>query len=353
MKLNKRFSYFRSTDEKPPERKRNWGKYLYFLVLGAIILSILLYLLDTSIHAEGDGQVIFDKLYIQHTSDVRVLNIFVKEGSSVRRNDRLFTYSEESRGDGIVRQSAESSYYSPDIEREISRAIQAIRLRELDRKGYEESLGRSRADYDAIRNQALLDAHYPGRLGEMAENIKSTESLIARADEEIRILKEYLARIRGINAAAAEKSLRAYQAAQSAAQAAQSAAGAKTFVAMEDGVVTRIYPNNHEVVLKGDTIMEIYKPEEIAIKAFFEQEDIQHLRNGARVSIRFPDGTRATGLIKRYYFATQPLPPEFQKRYEPVKRTVVVDIEPPSREAGLEWKQYYKLSVKVFLRKSI
>lgn len=352
MRLNKRFSYFRSTDEKPPERKRNWGKYLYFLVLGAIVLGMLFYFIDSSIHAEGDGQVIFDKLYIQHTSDVRVLNIFVKEGSSVKRNDRLFTYAEESRGDGIFRQSAESSYYSPDIEREISRSIQAIRLRELDRKGYEASLGRSKADYDTIRNQALLDAHYPGRLGEISENIRSTESLIARADEEIKILKEYLARIRAINTAAAARSLQAYQAAQ-AAQSAQAAAGVKTFAAMEDGVVTRIYPNNYEVVLKGDTIMEIYKPEEIAIKAFFEQEDIKHLRNGARVSIRLPDGTRATGVIKRYYFATQPLPPEFQKRYEPVKRTVVVDIEPPNREAGLEWKQYYKLSVKVFLRKSI
>ncbi|MBI5142429.1 MAG: HlyD family efflux transporter periplasmic adaptor subunit [Nitrospirae bacterium] len=349
MRLNKRFSYFRSTDEKPPERKRNWGKYIYFLVLGLIVISVIFYFIDSSIHAEGDGQVIFDKLYIQHTSDIRVLKIFVKEGASVKRNDRLFTYAEESRGDAALRQASDSSFYSPDIEREISRTIQAIQLRELDRKGYEESLAKLKSGYDTIKNQALLDAHYPGRLGEMAESIRNTESLVAKAGEEIRIMKEYLGRIRGINATASARNLQAWQAAQSA----QSAAGAKTFLALEDGVVTRIYPNDHEVVLKGDTIMEIYKPEEIAIKAFFEQEDIKHLRNGAQVSIRFPDGTRATGVIRRYYFATQPLPPEFQKRYEPVKRTVVVDIEPPNREAGLEWKQYYKLSVKVFLRKSI
>lgn len=346
MRLNKRFSYFRSTDEKPPERKRNWGKYLYFLVLGVIILSIALYFLDASIHAEGDGQVIFDKLYIQQTSDIRVLKIFVKEGDSVKKNQKLFTYAEEARDERLLLQPADGSFYSPEIEREISRTVQTVRLRELDRKGYEEALGRLKTDYDTIRNQALLDAHYPGRLSEMADNIRSTESLIAKAGEEIKIMKEYLGRIRGINATASARNMQAFE-------ASRAATGARTFTAQEDGVVTRIYPNNYEVVLKGDTVMEIYKPEEMAIKAFFEQEDIKHLRNGAQVSIRFPDGTRATGLIKRYYFATQPLPPEFQKRYEPVKRTVVVDIEPSNREAGLEWKQYYKLSVKVFLRKSI
>jgi len=168
----------------------------------------------------------------------------------------------------------------------------------------------------------------------------------------LKVLRDYLNRLKGINSTASLRNRQAEQAAQTAeAAGAAIAGGVKKFISMEDGVIARIYPNNYEVVQKGDTIIEIYKPSEITIKAFFEQKYINYLRNGGKVALQFPDGTRGKGIVKSYYLATQPLPPEFQKRYEPINRNIVVDILPPTKEDANKWKTFYKLSVKVFVNR--
>jgi len=304
------------------------------------------------IYAKGDGQIIFDKLYIQHTRDIRVINLLVKEGDQVKKQQALFTYVEDYGERFSTRFGSSAYYYSPETEREIARAIQSISLKEIEIKGCKETLDRLKTDYESLKRQAILDTQIPGRLKSLQENIRNSETAIGKNDEELKVLKDYLNRLKGINSTASLRNRQAEQDAQTAeAAGAAIAGGVKKFISMEDGVITRISPNNYEVVQKGDTIIEIYKPSEITIKAFFEQKYINSLRNGGEVALQFPDGTRGKGVVKRYYLATQPLPPEFQKRYEPVDRNVVVDIEPPTKEDASKWKSFYKLSVKVFVNR--
>lgn len=353
MRLNRRQGYFRSSDETLPEKRRkNWGKYLYFFFLGVILIFAGYYLVNNLIYAEGVGQVIFDKLYIQHTRDLRVINLLVKEGDEVKKQKELFTYVEDYGEHFSTRQSASAYYYSPETEREIARAIQGIRLKEIEMKVYKETLDRLKTDYESLKRQAILDTQIPGRLKSLQENIRNSQAALGKNNEELKVLKEYLKQLKGINSTALIKNRQAELTAQAKEAATVAAAGVvKKFISMEDGVITRIYPNNYEVVKKGDTIIEIYKPSKINIKAFFEQKYINYLRNGGEVTLEFPDGTKGKGVVKRYYFATQPLPPEFQKRYEPVDRNIVVDIEPPTKEDANKWKSFYKLSVKVFVNR--
>lgn len=353
MRLNRRQAYFRSTDEAlPDKRRKNWGKYVYLFFLGVILIFAGYYLTINTIYAEGVGQIIFDKLYIQHTRDLRVINLLVKEGDEVKKQKELFTYVEDNGEHFSTRQSASAYYYSPETEREIARAIQGISLKKIEIKVQKETLDRLKTDYEYLRKQAILDSQVPGRLKALRENIKISRAAIGKNIEELRVQNDYLKRLKGINSTASLKSRQAERASQSiAAGVATTAEEEKKFISMEDGVITRIYPNNYEVVQKGDTIIEIYKPSKINIKAFFEQKYINYLRNGGEVTLEFPDGTRGKGVVKRYYFATQPLPPEFQKRYEPVDRNVVVDIEPPTKEDASKWKSFYKMSVKVFVNR--
>jgi multidrug resistance efflux pump len=350
MRLNRRQGYFRSSDEMlPDKRMKNWGKYMYFFFLGLILIFAGYYLVNNSIYAEGNGQIIFEKLYIQHTRDIRVINLLVKDGDQVKKQEALFTYDEDYGERFSGRYGASVYYYSPETEREIARSIQSISLKEIEIKGHKENLERLKTDYQYLKKQAILDAQIPGSLKALHENIRNSEATIGKNYEELKIFRDYLNRIKGINSTASLRNRQAEQAAEGGV--ADIAGGGKKFISMEDGIIARIYPSNYEVVKKGDTIIEIYKPSEITINAFFEQKYINYLRNGVEVMLQFPDGTRGKGVVKSYYLATRPQPPEFQKRYDTVNRNIVVDIVPPTREDANKWKAFYKLSVKVFVNR--
>ncbi len=118
------------------------------------------------------------------------------------------------------------------------------------------------------------------------------------------------------------------------------------------GMVTRIYFSDHEVALKGEKIMTIFQSGEIHIKGFFEQKDLKYLRAGDSVIIEFPDSERFEGKIVRLYFASLPLPPEFQKKYEPVHRSIVADIVPVDLEK-IKNREIEKMSVTIWVRKKL
>ncbi len=117
------------------------------------------------------------------------------------------------------------------------------------------------------------------------------------------------------------------------------------------GMITRNYYDNYEVALKGETIMAIFRAEDFHIKGFFEQSDLKYLRSGDKVTIEFQDSTKVDGKIARLYYATLPLPPEFQKKYEPTHRSIVADIIPESFKLISE-KKIEKLSATLWVRKN-
>lgn len=336
MRLNKRQSYIRVADERLPlggNFKKNWGKFAYLSVSAFIIVAAVSYLVIGFLYIEGTGQVIFDKLYIQHTKDIRLLKINVKEGDKVKKGDILFSYRDES--DAVARNP---DSLSGDLDRDMLRSEQGLRIKELEIRSLRGRLSLLNEKYAKLKKEVALEAYLPDKLMPLEEDIMDINSSIKKAEEEAAALKAYIARLNGMVFS------------RSGAVPVGNS-GEMGFIAMEDGVVTRIYLSNYEVAMRGDTIMEIYKPEEISIKAFFPQEHINRLRAGLDVSIIFPEGTKSNGTIARYYFATQPLPPEFQKRFEPVTRNIAVDIVPTTQEDALMWKSFYKISVKVHIKR--
>jgi hypothetical protein len=339
LRFSRRQSYIRIKDERLPQREKrtNLGKYVYFSVSALIIASVAFYLAKGLYYIEGSGQVLFDKLYIQHINDLRLLRINVKEGDKVRKGQVLFTFTEETAGD-----RGSSISYSGDLERERLRAEQNLRLKDLEAGSLSDQLGRARLDYERLEKQVILETYMPERLASAKKAVDDLESSLRKAEDESKAFKAYLENLK-----------RMYGLRLDAAMASQSsgAPNYSSFISMEDGVVTRIFFSNYEVAMRGETIMEIYKPEEISIKAFFPQKDISYLKAGLGVKVVFPDGTTSRGTIARYYFATVPLPPEFQKRFEPVTRNIAVDIVPASAEDASMWKSFYKISVKVFINR--
>jgi len=116
------------------------------------------------------------------------------------------------------------------------------------------------------------------------------------------------------------------------------------------GMITRIYFNNFEVVIKGEKIMSIFQPDELHIKAFFDQDKIPYIKKNQKVIIEFPDSSKIRGIISRSYYSTLRHPPEFQKKYEPAQRGIVVDVKPIDF-SSIKNKQIEKLSVTLWIKK--
>ena len=64
-------------------------------------------------------------------------------------------------------------------------------------------------------------------------------------------------------------------------------------------------------------------------------------------NIDFPDVTSSNGILKRFYIATYTLPEEFQKKYEPTRRTVAADIYPLSENAAQDWVVFHMMDVEI------
>ena len=61
--------------------------------------------------------------------------------------------------------------------------------------------------------------------------------------------------------------------------------------------------------------------------------------------------TYSKGKIVHSYISTYALPSEFQKKYEPTERTILVDIEPINVNEAELWRKFYLMDVKLVIKR--
>jgi len=123
------------------------------------------------------------------------------------------------------------------------------------------------------------------------------------------------------------------------------------YVTPVSGEIGQINNSPNEVCYKTKDVMVIHQLENLKIKAYFNQQLYQEIQLGEIVSIEFPDGSVSKGVIDNFYVSTYELPPEFQKKYEPVERSIVVDVLPLDMDEASLWIGYYKMAVTVVKKK--
>jgi len=312
--------------EAPPRRRRvAWGRWVYFALLFFLVIVTAIYLWRNTVYLTRQGQVLFKKIEIQPTSKIRILKFKVQEGDTVIPGDTLFLYWDEERYRQLL--SAESKR---------QQLLQDLRGKILEMQILKKKLARLQREYDRVKQEVLLGVFERNRLYQLEDQIEDLRLSIQKLRGQIQILRDQLAQIpsgptEGIPI--------------------EQGSTMEVFLAPERGTVTRLYKAEHEVALPGETILTLHQPEGIYIRAFFEPKDIRYLKEGDIVSIVFPDGTKGRGRLERFYTATFPLPPEFQKRFEPTHRSIVADIVPINHEALTKWQTFYKMAVKVSIRK--
>lgn len=346
----------------------NWDRLIYIIILIIILFFGLRYLISKTLYIEAFGEVMLENVNIMNTDDCRVLKYYVDAGDKVKKGDTLFSYYDDpdfelggafsragfvGNGGNNVSIDLDNHSQKPEwIDREIynlQKNIESNEIRIAESKKLKDLFTQR---LELTKNEVILDLAPRGNFSEMERRIEEMQFEIERLQNEVNMAKQFLARLYGMlnDFTPQNDEVKLTATTNSLKQDIDGAGGGdaeyvKYFRAPIEGTVTKINFEEYEVAVKSEVILTIHKPDNVFIKAYFDQEDVSGIQEGDVVSLEFPDGTTSTGVIKGYYFTTNRIPEEFQKKYEPTTRSLTVEIHPENEGDVKSWKRYHKMRV--------
>lgn len=325
--------------QEPAKKKKklNTDRVLFIILLVIIAVYGLFKLYKGIAVIELDGMVTMEKLEVHFTDDIRLNGFAIEEGAEIQKGDTLFRYTNQYfENDGASYASIISN--KERINREILGLTRELNEKRTEREILKGRLADQRFKREKIRELVSLAATNRFSFDEQQRIISVTEDKLELVKEEIRFLIRHIDQL---NRLKKEYSISATSGGATSQR--------KMYIAPTDGIIGRISVKENEVCYKGDEVMTIHQPQHVRIQAYFTQEESDKIQVGRIVNLEFPDGTKQKGVIDKYYVSTYELPAEFQKKYEPTERSILVDISPLNEEDLEGWKQFYKMSVKVSL----
>lgn len=321
----------------------NWDRAVYLLILGLIIFFVLRYFFIHNFYITANGQVLFDNVEISQTEDIRVEKFYFKEGDNIKEGDTLFSYLIEDPAFSVEEMGMDNSGDKSNwAEREMYSLQKSIDLNNSQIRADRELMASYKSQLSRMENEVILGAANEKELNNLEYQISKLETSISLTRSENGVLNRQLQALQ-TNEDEAATALRDNGGAQEFSPY-------RVYTAPIDGYISRIYKESFEVALKSEIILKIHQADSVHIRGYFEQEDLKYVKEGDLVSVGFPDGQESEGVINRFYSSTVIIPEEFQKKFEPAKRTIAVDIIPAEGSDLDLWKRYYKLSVKLTKR---
>ncbi len=344
---HKEGSQLRFLEEKISGKTRsrlNWDRYVYLVILALIVFFVLRYFFYLNFYISANGQVLFESTEISHTEDLRIEKFFVSEGDNIQVGDTLFTYVEDGFGlniDNLVVEQGDNR--SSWADREIFSLKKSISLNNSQIAGDETLMASYKKQLRSLENEVILGAANERDLNNLEYQITKLETAINLSRTENAVLNKQILLLES-------KQNETNSNEDNLSIGRDDESPYRAFLSPIEGYIARIFKEPFEVALKSQLIMKIHQADLVHIKGYFEQFDLKHVKEGDIVKIDFPDGTESNGVIERFYSSTVLIPEEFQKRFEPAKRTIAVDIGPADGADLSSWKRYYKLSVKLSKR---
>lgn len=331
--------------------KFNWDRVVYIVFLVLLFGFLGYYAINKIFFIKADGQVLFENVSIRLTDDCRILQYHKEEGDTVRIGDSLFTYALDKDniwGNISLIGGMSATSYSNEwdwIEKEKYALKKRIAFNLIERSESQTLIKSYQSEIQRLQNEVVLDVLPKNRLEYVQNELMRLKTNIEKLESENKQLTGLITQLNGMAGKPKVKSTKSGS--LSGNGNSDDTNIPKVFYSPIDGSITRIYTHQYEVALKSEQIMAIHKNTPMFVKAFFEQEDLNYFKEGDIMTLKFPDGTVSKGILRRFYFATYPLPDEFQKRYEPTTRTIAADIYPITENDYEHWRAFYKMSVTI------
>lgn len=341
----------RVMNDKTKKKKRNWDRLVYIVFLLLLCGFVAYYAVNKIFYIAADGQVLFENVSIRLTDDCRILQYHKTEGDTVKAGDSLFTYTLDKDnvwGNLSLLGGISAASYTDEwdwIEKEKYALKKRIAFNSIDKTESQALIKSYQGEIQRLQNEVVLDVLPKNRLEYVQNELLRLKTNIEKLGSENKQLSGLIAQLNGMAKNPRLKSTKSGSLSGGGNGDDQNIP--KVFYSPIDGTITRIYTQQFEVALKSEQIMAIHKNTPMYVKAFFEQEDLNYFKEGDIMSLKFPDGSVSKGVLKRFYYATYPLPDEFQKRYEPTTRTIAADIYPITENDYEHWRAFYKMSVTI------
>ena len=331
---------------RPVKKKVNWDRLIYFFFILAALLTSLYYVARNNLYTRAEGQVLFRKLDVRFTQDVQVMNLKASQGQEVEIGDTLFMYYDEqaiNQPRPLLRKSVFVSNENLDwIVRERLTTQRRIEVSEIQAREAEKQRRTSEMEKNRLEKEIYLDIYPASKIDPYVHRMIGFQAEKEAAEEEVKFHNKYLTWL------AAQEKLEREKARLEALQSeSYIPLVLKAYLSPVSGTITQIHKENFEVALESEVILSVHKPSNLYIQAFYEQRDVDHIKHGDVVDVEFPDGTQSKGVVERFYVATYQLPAEFQKRYEPVTRSITAEITPIDTQEAMRWQAFYKLEAKI------
>lgn len=315
------------------KKKFNFDRIILITILLGLFFWLTSFIYNKVFWIEGNGQMLMKKVDVNFTNDIRVKQIHIFEGDTVKIGDTLFNYYQDqfdSDASLVIKNNDKrerqfSNYQN--LKRE-------IHLKNLELKGLQQQLNYLQAQQKKITNLILLDVY-------TIDKLDSTNYQIQLIENKINLLQNELYFLRIQKNEISPKSNSHHG----------SGSYGNTYYSPIKGVIGQILKNSEESCYKTENVMTIHDVEKVFIKAYFNLKDIAHVTKGDLVVVEFPDKTKSTGVINKLYISTYEAPTEFQKKYEPTERNILTEIIPLHNNQISEWGKFYKLNLKVKVAK--
>jgi len=348
IRFNRNHSVLRNIEEDGKKKKKyNWDKIVYFIILAGIILFVLKFSLTKILYVEAEGQMMINNLKIRIPWDVTIGEFYKAEGDTILEGDTLFSYNVASEFRPMPElaaftQSTSNANKSTWEEREIYSLNKNIHVNTSLIQENESLIKWYQKEIAQMENEVILEISSKNKIETYRKDIEKLKLENDTYRRKNAVYHTLIAKLKS-----KPKSLETTNTTADFNGIGSGNDAHHFYRSPVDGTITQLFKSNHEVALKTENIMNLHKREDLYIKAFFDQGDFQYVREGDKVDIEFPDGSVTQGVIKRFYFATYQLPAEFQKKYEPLTRSIAADISPLDHEDELRWKTFHQMTVNI------
>jgi multidrug resistance efflux pump len=274
----------------------------------------------------GNGQIVFEKLSVHFGDDVRLLKVMVEEGDTIKAGDSLFIYKYEEAEDNhaVMVQQAQTRGQFDTKGLDIKRAILA---KEAELKVSIAMLKQQKLYYEQLVKMVLLEVSDASEVEIVKIEIERLKAKVRILKEEITALKRLKGQYRSIGNALAG----VYRPQEET----------KTYIAPANGLSGTVNFEDKELCYREQEVLTIHDPDKVEIRAYFKQKHTDFLKKGQSIKVKFPDGTISWGKIDQSFISTYAVPKEFQKKYEPTERNIVVSILPIDEVEEEIWRKYY------------
>ncbi len=328
-------------EQQAQKKRRNYDRIFFIAIMAIVLFFIARYAYNRFFIIRANSQIEFEKLNVSFTDDIRLLKLNISEGDEVEKGDTLFRYMLKEREGNSYTEIIDIENNKDRINREIDRLITELEMKKIEKRSKETLVSFYVEKEKELVKQVMLEVYPKAKLGEMQDEIFRIKSTIVKLRAEIELLHTAIwsQRNKLSNPTIHSSSYSQLHNIET------------SYVTPEKGIIGIINFNENEICYQSENVLTIHNSDSVKIVAFFDPRDIKLLKIGTTVNINFQDGTESKGVIKNFLVSTYALPAEFQKKYEPVTRSVVALISPTNEHEGEVWKGFYKMNVEVSFNK--